>query len=498
MQITIVGLGPGPSEDLTARAQTTLACGATVLLRTARCGAAQWLSEQGIAFTALDSLYEQAEDFDQLATLIAQAVLDAAQQGGQAIYATPGSGDAQDATVQALCALCQAQGITLACVPGLALSAPAAAQAVSAGDPGRAFAKDALLTVSAAQAADLLVDTHFPLIVTEIDTRIAASGVKLSLLRIYPPEHPILYVQAKNGATIAQTLALVDIDRQADTCYDHTASFYCTAPQTPYRQDVQALQGIMRKLRAPGGCPWDREQTHQSIRLNLIEEAYEVLDAIDRSDVDALCEELGDVLLQVIFHAAMAAEQGDFDLLDVTDGICRKLIHRHPHVFGQTKVSGSEQVLANWDSIKREEKHQESFTQTLRDVPRVFPALLRSQKVQKRAKRAGMDFSTAAQAFEKLTEEVQEVRQALEAGDQDLPMELGDLLFAAVNVVRLSHQDAEDVLNLAVDKFIGRFAGVEDLALSRGLEMQNMPLEQLDLLWNEVKATQSAAAQGKE
>lgn len=251
---------------------------------------------------------------------------------------------------------------------------------------------------------------------------------------------------------------------------------------------IEDLRRIMELLRSDNGCPWDREQNHKSIRANLLEEAYEAVDAIDRANDTDLCEELGDVLLQVVFHARMAEEKGSFTLDDVADGICKKLILRHPHVFGEVKVSDSTEVLDNWDRIKRVEKKQETALSTLDSVPKAFPALMRAQKVGKRAAKAGFDWDAVDGAFDKITEETDELRAAISSGKrEDMAEELGDLLFSIVNVARFLKLDAEDALQSATNKFIDRFGRVERLAASRGLDMETAGIDALDDLWNEVK-----------
>lgn len=248
--------------------------------------------------------------------------------------------------------------------------------------------------------------------------------------------------------------------------------------------DIKDLEEIVRLLRSPGGCPWDMEQTHASIRRNFLEEAYEVAEAIDEGDPEHLKEELGDVLLQVVFHTRMEQEDGRFDLNDVADGVCKKLIYRHPHVFGDVTVSGSDEVLTNWEALKRTEKHQETYTDTLRSVARSLPALWRAEKVQKKAKKAGFDWDDVSGALDKLSEEIAELKQAVEQGT-NMEEELGDLLFAAVNVSRFLHVDTEDALTAATDKFIRRFARVEELVGDRS--MPELGLEELDKLWDKAK-----------
>lgn len=244
------------------------------------------------------------------------------------------------------------------------------------------------------------------------------------------------------------------------------------------------LLDIVRLLRSPEGCPWDREQTHQSIRRNFLEETYEVAEAIDEENPEHLREELGDVLLQVVLHAQMEAEIGRFDIDAVADGICQKLIYRHPHVFAQTQVSGSEEVLQNWEELKRTEKHQQTYTDTLQAVARSLPALWRAEKVQKKAGKAGFDWDSVDGALDKLTEELEELKTAIREGS-NIREELGDLLFAAVNVSRFVEIDGEDALHAATDKFTRRFSRVESLAGDKPLTDLN--LAQLDKLWDRAK-----------
>jgi len=262
------------------------------------------------------------------------------------------------------------------------------------------------------------------------------------------------------------------------------------------RYDTQDLRRIVAILRAPGGCPWDAQQTHASIRKNFIEETYEAVEAIDKGDDALLCEELGDVLLQVALHAQIASERVSFDWDDVTDGICRKLIERHPHVFGDVSVTGVDNVLSNWDAIKRASKKQESTAEAMDSVPRNLPALMRAQKLQQKAAKAGFDWreETPLRRLElDLLGEIEELREALESGDLEHARdELGDVIFSAVNIARvLPGCDAEEALTGASDRFSARFAIVERLAKEQDVNMKEAPAEDLDRLWGMAKATQT-------
>ncbi|WP_295752783.1 nucleoside triphosphate pyrophosphohydrolase [uncultured Oscillibacter sp.] len=254
---------------------------------------------------------------------------------------------------------------------------------------------------------------------------------------------------------------------------------------------------IMRLLRAPGGCPWDAEQTHASIRRNFLEETYEALDALDRDSPVDMQEELGDVLMQVAFHAQIEAERGRFTMEDVVDGVAQKLVYRHPHVFGDAQVNGSEEVLVNWEALKRKEKSQSTTADAVEAVPHTLPALWRAEKISGKTAKAGFDWSSALSALGKLEEEVRELRAALEAGGppsgpHGTEEELGDLLFIAAKVAQMSGVDPEEALHRACDKFDARFRRVEDLA--------DKPLDQyaeaeLVELWNRAKKAASYTQQ---
>jgi len=246
------------------------------------------------------------------------------------------------------------------------------------------------------------------------------------------------------------------------------------------------LLEIMRILRCPEGCVWDREQDHKSIRRSFIEETYEAVEAIDNDDPVLLQEELGDVLLQVVFHAQIEAEAGRFTMDDVADGICKKMIYRHPHVFGSVEVKNSDEVLTNWDALKQKEKHQKSTTETLESVARSLPGLIRAEKVQHKAAKVGFDWDEVSGALDKVREETAEVARAID-GDGDPSEELGDLLFAVVNVARFLKTDPEDAINRTTDKFIRRFAQVEQAAKDVGRSLSEMSLAEMDALWDAAK-----------
>lgn len=252
--------------------------------------------------------------------------------------------------------------------------------------------------------------------------------------------------------------------------------------------NMEDLLRLITVLRSPGGCPWDMKQTHESIKKNFIEETYEVIEAINKKDAASLREELGDVLLQVLLHCEMEREKDTFDFNDVVNELCQKLVVRHPHVFGDKSAADSAEALERWDEIKLKTKGMKKQSESMLKVPREFPALMRAQKVQQKAAKAGFDWSSSDGAFQKLLEEINELKNALSEKDKaHIDEEFGDVLFSCVNVSRFIGADSEEALTAATDKFIGRYLIVEKLAEERGIDMKNSSIDVLDSLWDEAK-----------
>lgn len=254
------------------------------------------------------------------------------------------------------------------------------------------------------------------------------------------------------------------------------------------KYDFNDLLDIMSKLRAENGCPWDREQTHESLRIYMIEETYEVLEALDAGDLGKFCNELGDLLLQIVFHAQIAKEHGEFDMGDVTTEICRKLISRHTHIFGDARADTPEQVVENWEAIKKKEKQLKSQTGVLKDVPSNLPALMRSYKVQQKAAQVGFDWDNIEDVFAKVDEEIQELRDVYKSKNVvRITDELGDAMFALVNLSRFLKVQPELALTGTVNKFIRRFEYIEQQSTKAGKKLDDMSLAEMDELWNEAK-----------
>ncbi len=265
------------------------------------------------------------------------------------------------------------------------------------------------------------------------------------------------------------------------------------------RYNVNDLVQLIKVLRAPGGCPWDRKQTHESIRKNFIEETYEVIEAINKNDTDLLREELGDVLLQIMLHTEMEREKGTFDFDEVVNELCQKLVIRHPHVFGDSVAKDSFEALGKWDEVKLQTKGMKKQSESMLKVPREFPALMRAQKIQQKAAKAGFDWDDLSGAVDKLYEEINELKIALEQGSQpQIEEEFGDVLFSCVNVSRFIDVDSEEALTASTDKFLNRYLIVERLAQERGVDMKEASVERLDLLWDEAKRIIAAKAKMEE
>lgn len=253
---------------------------------------------------------------------------------------------------------------------------------------------------------------------------------------------------------------------------------------------LEDFKNIMRKLISDDGCPWDKIQTHESLKRYLIEESYEVIDAIDNNDNDNLCEELGDVLLQVVFHSAIAEKKGEFTFSDVINGVSEKMIRRHPHIFDDADAENAQDVLDNWDEIKKKEKNYMSVTDTLKSVPRAFPSLMRAEKVQNKAAKVGFDFENVEQVLDKLEEEIGELKEEINGNKCKIMEEYGDLLFAATNISRFLKINPEFALTNATEKFINRFEYIESALIAKGSDMSMSCVDEMNALWNESKGTE--------
>lgn len=470
--VTIVALGPGPREYLTLGALEALAQAKQVILRTGRHAAAGELQARGIAFDTLDALYEQAEDFDAFAARAAQQVAQATQQGS-VCYAV--ADPAQDETVRRLA---QTEGLDLRILPGVPLTAPLL---------GHLPANGAYLSVAA--AALEVVDSHWPIAITEINSQALAGECKLNLLRFYDASTPVVFfAPAQQPQRSQKTIVLEDLDRQP--AYDHTCCALITPKPLLAKQtrDFPDLVAVMDILRSPGGCPWDREQTHQSLRRYLIEEAYEASSAIAEEDWLHTADELGDVLLQVVFHAHVGRQYGTLELQDITSAICQKLIERHQHVFGGSACATSQEVVASWEAIKQKERGEYTLSQQLDAIATGMPPLVRAYKAQAKAAKVGFDWDDARDALKKVHEEADEVLAELNQGKVSAE-EVGDLFFACVNVARLMGLVPEETVEIATKKFIKRVKSMDSSIFLDQKDWKALTLQELDVYWSRSKTS---------
>ncbi len=455
-----------------ARALSLLKTADKLFLQTEKHPFASVVQTLGRPFESMDALYETADDFDVLSAAVAERLI----ANAPCAYAVTGRIAATQ--LPAIERAAAASGLTVETLPAL---------------PQYAVAFPDRSTVNVRTASDMgaFCDPSVPTAFEELDSAIAAGELKLLLMEYFPDDWVILFADTdESGRYFQREIPLYELDRQPR----YTAMSCVYVPAADFdrleRSGYQQLMSVMRRLRAPNGCPWDREQTHESLKQPLLEECYELLDAIDEHDDAHLCEELGDVLLQVAFHCVIAEEQGRFTDRDVITGLVGKLVYRHPHIFGMVKADTAEKVLENWDKLKKVEKNQTTQTEVLKSVPRNLPALTRSRKVQKKAAGVGFDWNSAEEAFAKISEETEELRAAME-GRGVVAEEMGDLLFAVVNVARLLKLDPEFLLLDATDKFIRRFAAMEALVSAEGRALEEMTLADMDVYWEKAKKSEN-------
>lgn len=449
-------------------------------------------------YTSMDDLYESCGDYDELNRCIAGRLVECAEFisaegyagsipsgiGKHVVYVTLGRINPD--LLAAVRDIADAGKVNVEVCPFIGFAESAYAAALSSGH----LSGQELLTEMPANRLSAIHDTEALHAITEIDSRLTASEVKLTLSEYYPDEYEVFFaLPAPDGRGYEiRTRKLFELDRMDE--YD-AASVLLVPPAKDIdlpRHSVEGLMQMMRRLRAPGGCPWDAEQTHESLKKSLLEECWEVIDAIDRNDPDDLCEELGDLLLQIAFHVVIEEEHAAFSLRDVATGITNKMIFRHPHVFGNVHVDNSDEVLVNWEVLKKQEKHQQTVASAMDSVPKSFPPLLRAYKIQKKAADVGFDWDSAEEALPKVHEEADEVMEAISEGDRaHIEDEIGDLFFAAVNVARLKKVDPDLALTAATDKFEKRFKLTEKLILEDGKRFDDMTLAEMDEYWEKAK-----------
>ncbi|MGD8245114.1 MAG: nucleoside triphosphate pyrophosphohydrolase [Anaerolineae bacterium] len=477
--ITIVGLGPGDARHLTREAWEVLKAADEVWLRTERHPTVAGLPPT-LTVHSFDHLYEEAREFSQVYEVIAGRVLQLGQRPRGVVYAVPGHPLVGEASVGAILSRADPQAVCIRIVEGLSFVEPTLT----------ALGIDALEGLQIVDAIELSTHHHpplnpdFPALVGQLYSRLLASDVKLTLMNQYPDEHEVALVHAAGTLEqriVRRPLYALDREAEADAPVGHLTTLF--VPPLAGVTGFEGLQETVAHLRAPEGCPWDREQTHESLRTGLLEEAYEAVTAIDQGDTEALLEELGDLLLQVLLQTQIATEAGEFRMPDVIAGIDGKLKYRHPHVWGGRSVEGTLEVLHNWEELKREEKGDRSSV--LDGVPSALPALQQADTYGQRVARVGFDWADVSGVADKVREELAELESAPTQEHQEA--ELGDLLFAVANWARWLGVDPETALRRANARFARRFRSVESAARERGLDIEELSIDELEALWQEAK-----------
>lgn len=478
--INIIGLGPGSKESITLGTIDSLKTVDKVFLRTEKHPTVEYINKLGITYETFDGEYEVGESFDDVYNSIAKSLIEASKNYSDIIYAVPGHPLVAEKSVDILIKLCRQNNIKFKILP--AVSFVDALMESLLLDP-----VEGLKIIDAFDIKNQVMDKRIGTIITQVYDKFIASEVKLNLMNYYKDDTEIFFVRAAGieGLEEIRKIPLYELDRQHNI--DHLTSVYIPKVSNN-NYDFMDLLDIMDKLRGEDGCPWDKEQTHTSLKKYLIEESYEVIEAIDNKDVDMLIEELGDVLLQVVFHSQIGKEDGFFEIKDVIQSICDKMINRHPHVFSDLEINNSNEVLENWDKIKSMEQGNKTYTDSIRHIAKTLPALMRADKVQKKAAKVGFDWDNIEDAMKKIIEEYKEIEDVYKSKNKvKILEEIGDLLFSVVNVARFLDIDPENALNYSIDKFINRFQYIEDEAISMGRNLDNMSLEEMDELWKEAK-----------
>lgn len=479
--ITVIGLGAGDLDQIPLGVYKQLKNEHHLFLRTKEHPVVKELESEGMTYTSFDSVYEKHERFEAVYEEIVQELV-AASKEHSVLYAVPGHPLVAEKTVQLLLER-QENGEAEVVIGGGQSFLDALFASVGA-DPIDGFQ---LLDGTSLSVHDIQMTQQ--LIIGQVYDGFIASEVKLTLMELYPYDFEVMLVTAAGSSDEkVERLPLVELDRVAQL--SNLTSLYVPAVKDRSQRYKQysALREIISTLRGPDGCPWDREQTHQSLKKYLIEETYELLEAIDEDDIDHMVEELGDVLLQVLLHAQIGEDEGMFNMEEVMEGLSSKMVRRHPHVFGDVEVGDSAEVKANWAEIKKQEKGGQSQPPLLKGVAKGAPALMKAYEYQKKAAGVGFDWDNVKGAWEKVWEELKEFEQEAENGsEQDRKQEFGDVLFALVNVSRFYRIHPEEALSMTNSKFYRRFSHVEERVHQSGKPFEDHSLEELDAFWDVAK-----------
>ena len=478
--IKIVGLGPGAPESLTIGAVEALENSKNLYFRTEKHPTEDYLKKRLESFNTCDNYYEEGHSFDEVYSNIAKNIIKEYKKSGELVYAVPGHPLVAERSVVNLINLCKENDIEYKILP--AVSFIDAMMDRLQIDP-----IEGLKVIDAFDIKNQILDKRIGTIITQVYNPLIASEVKLELLEYYNDETEIYYVRAAGieGEESIRKIPIYELDMQEDI--DYLTSVYIPK-DVNNKKDFYDLIHTIEMLRGEDGCSWDREQTHESIKNSLLEEAYEVVEAIEDENIDGLIEELGDVLLQVVFHSVIGKEDGYFNVSDVIETITNKMIYRHPHVFKNKTDATSDEVLDSWDELKKKEKNYETLTEEINGIAKTLPSLTKAHKVQKKVSKVGFDFENINEAIKKIEEEIREVLDVYKDNNREKIIdEMGDLLFACVNLSRLLNVDEEEALNKSTKKFIKRFKFIEDNILKQGKDFNNVTLDEMNTLWEDSK-----------
>jgi tetrapyrrole methylase family protein / MazG family protein len=477
--ITILGLGPGNPAQLTREAWDVLSAAPELWVRTNQHPTVRSLPST-VKVYSFDHLYDNGIDFESVYSAIVEKVLELGQRSEGVVYAVPGDPFVAEATAPEIVRQARTLNLPLKIVSGLSFLEPVFA-ALGLDPYPRLILMDAL---EISEAHVPVFPPDMPVLIAQVYSRLVASEVKMTLNAVYPDEHPIRLVHAAGTKDeIIEDILLYELDRS-----EHIGLLTALyLPPLGEGTSLEAFQEIVAHLRAPDGCPWDREQTHQTLRTHLLEETYEALAALDSGDPAKMAEEFGDVVLQIVLNAQIGTEEGEFGMADILKGIYDKIIRRHPHVFGDVQVDGVGGVLKNWEKLKEKERagNGEKEKGLLDSIPLALPALNQAQEYQDRAARVGFDWPEIEGVLDKIAEEIQEVRDA--TNEAELEAELGDLFFALVNLSRWKKINAESALRGTNIRFKKRFSYVEHGAQKQGRKLSEMTIDEMEALWQEAK-----------
>jgi tetrapyrrole methylase family protein / MazG family protein len=479
-RINIVGLGAGDLEQLPLGVYRKLKKASLLYLRTKDHPAVSELEEEGVAFISFDSIYEKHDHFQDVYEEICTILLEESHKG-EITYAVPGHPFVAERTVQLLLEKGPKQGVEIAIGGGQSFL-DALFQALKI-DPIEGFQ---FLDASDLRKAEIDLKSH--LIIGQVYDQFTASEAKLALMERLPDEYEVYIVTAAGSKEERiQKAALYELDRGFEI--NNLTSLYIppVTDESILYKTFSKLREIIAVLRGPNGCPWDKKQTHESLKRYLIEESYELIEAINEEDIDHMIEELGDVLLQVLLHAQIGEDDGFFSIEDVIEGISGKMVRRHPHVFGSISAETEAEVLVNWDKIKKEEKGEAKEVSLLDKVGKSLPNLIAAAEIQKTAAKVGFDWKEVGPAWEKVKEEIKEFEAEAREKSAKMDKEFGDILFALVNISRFYKIDAEEALFQTNVKFKRRFAFVEKKVKESGKSFAEFELEELDRFWEEAK-----------